>query len=154
MIPTKAYAAINARSPLVPYEIVRRNPGPNDVQIEILFCGVCHSDIHTVRSEWQGTMYPAIPGHEIVGRFSKVGDKVTRFKEGEIAAVGCLVDSDRVCANCRAGYEQFCDLPILTYNSIDPKTGMNTYGGYTERIVVDEAFVLRVPQNLDLAATA
>jgi len=154
MTSTKAYSAVSSTAPLVPFEIQRRNPGPNDIQIEILFCGVYHSDLHTVRNEWKSTIYPCVPGHEIVGRVTGTGKNVTKFKEGDVAAVGCLVDSDRVCTNCREGYEQFCDMPILTYNTVDPKTGRNTYGGYSERIVVDEAFVLRLPKNLDLASAA
>lgn len=154
----KAFAAQSATSPLGPHTIQRRDPLPTDVQIEILYCGVCHSDLHTVRNEWEAmmaTVYPCVPGHEIVGRVTKVGSAVKKFKEGDIAAVGCLVDSDRVCENCRAGEEQFClGGATFTYNAEDKHLGGVTYGGYSNSIVVDEAFTLRVPSNLDLAATA
>jgi uncharacterized zinc-type alcohol dehydrogenase-like protein len=156
--PAKAYAAQNAASGLAPAAIQRRAPRPQDVQIEILYCGVCHSDLHQVRNEWENmlpTVYPCVPGHEIVGRVVKAGNAVTKFKEGDLAAVGCMVDSDRVCPNCRAGNEQFCDsMATFTYNSEDKLLGGVTYGGYSDSIVVDEAFVLRVPQKLDPAATA
>jgi uncharacterized zinc-type alcohol dehydrogenase-like protein len=152
---TKAYAAQNATSPLAPFSLQRRDPGAHDVQIEILYCGVCHSDVHTARSEWPGTVYPCVPGHEIVGRVVKAGAHVAKFKEGDIAAVGCLVDSCRTCENCREHLEQFCEKgPIFTYNAPDKHSGGMTYGGYSQSIVVDEAFVLRVPKNLDLAASA
>ncbi len=152
---THAYAAQNATSPLAPFKIQRRDPGAHDVQIEILYCGVCHSDLHIARNEWQGTTYPCVPGHEIVGRVTKAGAQVTKFKEGDLAAVGCLVDSCRSCENCADDLEQFCaEGPIFTYNSQDKHTGGLTYGGYSENVVVDEAFVLRVPKHLDLAATA
>ncbi|MGB8914847.1 MAG: NAD(P)-dependent alcohol dehydrogenase, partial [Candidatus Sulfotelmatobacter sp.] len=156
--PAKAYAAQSAASGLAPASIRRREPGPTDVQMEILFCGVCHSDLHQVRNEWENmmpTVYPCVPGHEIVGRVVKAGSAVKKFKEGDLAAVGCMVDSDRVCPNCRAGNEQFCDsMPTFTYNSEDKHLGGMTYGGYSDSIVVDEAFVLRVPKSMDLAATA
>src|SRR5580698_5709396 len=156
--PAKAYAAQNAASGLAPAAIRRREPGPTDVQIDILFCGVCHSDLHQVRNEWENmmpTVYPCVPGHEIVGRVSKAGSAVKKFKEGDLAAVGCMVDSDRVCPNCRAGNEQFCDGPAtFTYNSEDKHLGGVTYGGYSDSIVVDQAFVLRISDKLDLAATA
>ena len=152
---TKSYAANTATSPLAPFSFDRRDPGELDVQIEILFCGVCHSDVHTVRNEWQGTTYPCVPGHEIIGRVIKVGAKVEKFKAGDIAGVGCLVDSCRVCESCKDDLEQFCEEgAIFTYNSPDKHSGGLTYGGYSESIVVDEAFVLQVPKNLDLAATA
>jgi alcohol dehydrogenase (NADP+) len=151
---TNAYAAQNATSPLAPFDIQRRNLGQNDVEIEILYCGVCHSDLHTVRGEWGGTSYPCVPGHEIVGRVVEVGADVQKFKAGDTAGVGCMVDSCRTCANCKDDLEQFCDSTIFTYNSPDKHTNGITYGGYSERIVVDEAFVLKVPPNLDLAATA
>jgi alcohol dehydrogenase (NADP+) len=154
MTKAKTYAAQNGRSPLVPFEIQRRDPGPNDVQIEILFCGVCHSDLHTVRNEWHNTTYPCVPGHEILGKVTKTGANVKRFKEEDIASVGCLVNSCRKCPECLAGNEQYCDQLIATYNSVDPHTGGMTYGGYSQRIVVDEAFVLRVPENLDPASAA
>src|SRR6202158_2066848 len=156
--PAKAYGAQSPTSALGPVAIQRRAPLPTDVQIEILYCGVCHSDLHQVRNEWQRvmpTVYPCVPGHEIVGRVVKAGSAVKKFKEGDLAAVGCMVDSDRVCPNCRAGNEQFCDGPAtFTYNSEDKYLGGVTYGGYSDSIVVDEAFVLRVPEKLDPAATA
>ena len=155
MIKTAAYAASNATTPLAPFTFDRREPGPQDVQIEILWCGVCHSDLHTVRSQWPGTVYPVVPGHEILGRVSRVGAEVQGFREGDLAGVGCMVDSCRKCPECRDGYEQFCAAgPTLTYNSPDPHTGAVTYGGYSERIVVDEAYVLRIPANLDPKGTA
>ena len=150
----KAFAAASATSPLARTTIPRRKPGEDDVQIEILFCGVCHSDLHTVRSEWAGTVYPCVPGHEIVGRVTKVGSAVTRFKPGDIAAVGCMVDSDGSCSDCQASLEQFCPNGILTYNSPDRHLGGVTYGGYSDSIVVKEHFVLRVPSNLSLAGAA
>lgn len=156
--PAKAYAAQSPASGLKQANIQRREPGPTDVQIEILFCGVCHSDLHQVRNEWEQmipTVYPCVPGHEIVGRVTKAGSKVKKFKEGDLAAVGCMVDSDRTCPNCRSGSEQFCDsTPTFTYNSEDKHLGGITYGGYSDSIVVDESFTLRVPTNLDPAATA
>lgn len=152
---TKSYAAKSATTPLASFSLERRVPGEHDVQIEILFCGVCHSDVHTVRNEWQGTTYPCVPGHEIVGRVTKVGAKVQKFKAGDIAGVGCLVDSCRTCGSCEEHLEQFCDKgAIFTYNSPDKHSGGVTFGGYSESIVVDEAFVLRIPDNLDLAGTA
>jgi alcohol dehydrogenase (NADP+) len=155
MFPTKGYAAHAADEPLKPFSFERREPNATDVQIDILFCGVCHSDLHIVRNEWGGTIYPCVPGHEIVGRVVKVGREVRKFKEGDLAAVGCMVDSDRVCPNCRAGLEQFCDQGVtLTYNSEDKHTGGITYGGYSKSIVVDQDFVLRVPDKLDQAAAA
>jgi len=153
----KAYSAANATSPLASATIKRREPTEHDVQIEILYCGICHSDLHTVRDEWSGlmpTVYPCVPGHEIVGRVKKVGSGVTKFKPGDLAAVGCLVDSDRTCPECRAGLEQFCANMTLTFNSPDKHLGGVTYGGYSDGIVVDEHFVLRVPPNLDLAGAA
>jgi alcohol dehydrogenase (NADP+) len=157
MYKAKAYSAASATSPLALSTIARREATEFDVQIEILFCGICHSDLHQVRNEWSGfmpTVYPCVPGHEIVGRVAKVGSAVSRFKPGDLAAVGCLVDSDRTCAECQAGFEQFCPNPVLTYNSPDKHTGGVTYGGYSDSIVVDERFVLRVPRNLDLAGAA
>lgn len=157
MTPAKAYAATSATTPLSPYSFERRDPGPLDVQIQILFCGVCHSDLHTVRNEWHGTTYPCVPGHEIVGRVTKVGAQVRKFKEGDFAAVGCMVDSCRTCPNCQANLEQFCENggTIFTYNSPYKKEGGKiTCGGYSDSIVVDEAFVLRIPEKMDLAATA
>ncbi|MBA3385563.1 MAG: NAD(P)-dependent alcohol dehydrogenase [Verrucomicrobiota bacterium] len=155
MTSTKAYAAQSATSPLAPFSLERRDPTASDVQIEILFCGVCHSDLHTARNEWNGTTYPCVPGHEIVGRVTNVGSAVKNFKAGDVAAVGCMVDSDRTCPNCRAGLEQFCDSrATFTYNGFDKHTGGVTYGGYSKAIVVDEAFVLRISDKLNPAATA
>ena len=157
MYNAKAYSAASATSPLASTTIARRDPTEHDVQIEILFCGICHSDLHQVRDEWSGampTVYPCVPGHEIVGRVTKVGSAVTRFKPGDLAAVGCLVDSDGTCPNCQAGLEQFCPNATLTYNSPDKHLDGVTYGGYSDSIVVDEHFVLRVPANLDLAGAA
>ena len=152
---TNAYAAQNATTPLAPFSFERRKLGKGDVQIEILFCGVCHSDLHTVRSEWSSTTYPCVPGHEIVGRVVKVGKDVNNFKEGDTVGVGCMVDSCRACANCKDNLEQFCEKgTIFTYNSPDKHTGGITYGGYSESIVVNKEFVLKIPENLDLAATA
>jgi alcohol dehydrogenase (NADP+) len=151
---TSAYAAQTATTPLAPFNLQRRDVGKRDVEIEILYCGVCHSDLHTVRGEWGGTTYPCVPGHEIVGRVTKVGEQVTKFKEGDTAGVGCMVDSCRTCANCEADLEQFCSDTTFTYNSPDKQLGGITFGGYSERIVVDEAFGLQIPQNLNLAATA
>jgi uncharacterized zinc-type alcohol dehydrogenase-like protein len=157
MYKTKAYSAISATSPLAGATITRRDPTEHDVQIEILFCGICHSDLHQVRNEWSGvmpTVYPCVPGHEIVGRVTRVGTAVTAFKAGDLAAVGCMVDSDRTCPECRAGLEQFCPNMTLTYNFPDKHLGGVTYGGYSDSVVVDERFVLKVPSNLDLAGTA
>ena len=152
---TKAYGAQSKTSPLAPFSFDRRDPGPTDVQIEILFCGVCHSDIHTARGEWGGTNYPCVPGHEIAGRVVKIGRDVKNFREGDLAAVGCMVDSCRTCGNCRDHLEQFCDNgATFTYNSKDKHTGGFTYGGYSKSIVVDEDFVLRLSDKLDLAASA
>ena len=157
MYKTKAYSAASAISPLAHTTIPRRDPTPHDVQIEILFCGICHSDLHQVRNEWQAfmpTVYPCVPGHEIVGRVTKVGSAVKKYKPGDLAAVGCLVDSDRTCPHCEAGLEQFCANMVLTYNGPDKHLGGVTYGGYSDGIVVDERFVLRVPSNLNLAGAA
>jgi len=157
MYNAKAYSAGSATSPLASTKITRRDPTEHDVQIEILFCGICHSDLHQVRNEWKEvapTVYPCIPGHEIVGRVTKAGSAVTRFKPGDLAAVGCMVDSDRTCPECQAGLEQFCPNVTLTYNSPDKHLGGVTYGGYSDSVVVDERFVLRVPANLTLAGTA
>ncbi|HLY18768.1 MAG TPA: NAD(P)-dependent alcohol dehydrogenase [Bryobacteraceae bacterium] len=157
MYQTKAYSATSAASPLAGATIPRRDPTAHDVQIEILFCGICHSDLHSVRNEWSEfmpTVYPIVPGHEIVGRVARVGSAVTGYKPGDLAAVGCLVDSDRTCPRCQAGLEQFCPNMTLTFNSPDKHLGGVTYGGYSASIVVDQRFVLRVPSNLDLAAAA
>jgi alcohol dehydrogenase (NADP+) len=153
----KAYAAAGPTASLAPITIARRDPAERDVHIEILYCGICHSDLHTVRDEWKSvmpTVYPCVPGHEIVGRVTRVGSAVTKFKTGDLAAVGCLVDSDRTCADCQHGLEQFCPNLTLTYNSPDTHLGGVTYGGYSDAIVVDERFVLRVPSQLDLAGAA
>lgn len=153
--PVKAFGAQAADAPLDQLNINRRAPQPHDVEIEILYCGVCHSDLHTARNEWHGTIYPCVPGHEIVGRVVSVGAHVKNFKVGDHAAVGCLVDSCRECDYCKEDFEQYCSTGhTQTYNSPDKHLGTPTYGGYSESIVVDEAFVLRVPENLDLAATA
>src|SRR5216110_3457490 len=152
-----AYAAQSAASGLAPLSIMRREPSPEDVEIEILFCGICHSDLHSVRNEWSefmATNYPIVPGHEIVGHVTRVGSAVTKYKPGDLAAVGCMVDSDGTCANCKAGLEQFCPNMILTFNSPDKHLGGVTYGGYSESIVVDEHFVLRLPTNLNPAGAA
>jgi uncharacterized zinc-type alcohol dehydrogenase-like protein len=157
MYNAKSYAASSATSPLASLTIARREPTDSDVRIEILFCGVCHSDLHQARNEWSGmmpTVYPCVPGHEIVGRVTSVGSAVTKFKPGDLAAVGCMVDSDRTCPECKAGLEQFCNNFTLTYNFPDKHLGGVTYGGYSDSIVVDEHFVLRVPTNLDLAGAA
>ena len=158
MYNTKAYSAASATSPLVSDTIARRDPTDRDVQIEILFCGICHSDLHSVRNEWSdfiSTTYPIVPGHEIVGRVTEVGSAVTKYKPGDLVGVGCMVDSDGVCPHCNAGLEQFCQNAVLTYNSPDKhKTAPVTYGGYSNSIVVDQRFVLRVPPNLDLAGVA
>jgi uncharacterized zinc-type alcohol dehydrogenase-like protein len=157
MYNTKAYSAASATSPLAATQIKRRNPTEHDVQIEILFCGICHSDVHSVRNEWGSmisTVYPIVPGHEIVGRVTQVGSAVTKYKPGDLAAIGCMVDSDGICPQCKAGFEQFCQNVIFTYNSPDKYLGGVTYGGYSDSIVADERFVLRVPENLDLAGVA
>lgn len=155
MSPTKGYAAHAADERLKPFSFERREPAATDVQIEILFCGVCHSDLHIARNEWGGTTYPCVPGHEIAGRVVKVGREVKKFKEGDPVAVGCLVDSDRTCENCRAGLEQFCEGgATFTYNSKDSHTGGITYGGYSKSVVVDQDFVLRLSNKIDLAAAA
>ncbi|MCT7952206.1 NAD(P)-dependent alcohol dehydrogenase [Ancylothrix sp. C2] len=158
MYKTKAYSAAGATSPLSYSTVQRRDPTEHDVQIEILFCGICHSDVHSVRNEWSdfvSTTYPIVPGHEIVGRVTQVGSAVTKYKAGDLVGVGCMVDSDRTCPHCKAGFEQFCQNVIFTYNSPDKhKTAPVTYGGYSDSIVVDESFVLRVPDNLNLAGVA
>jgi len=155
---TRAYAASSASSGLAPITIRRREPGPLDVQIDVLFCGVCHSDLHQVRNEWKGTMptvYPCVAGHEIVGRVTKAGSAVRKFKEGDLAGVGCLVDSCRTCSACQAGQEQFCEGPAtFTYNAPDPHIGGVTYGGYSGSLVVDQAFGLRISSQVDAAGTA
>jgi len=157
MFNAKAYSATSASSPLAPTVIARRDLTEDDVQIEILFCGVCHSDLHTARNEWKDvmpTIYPCVPGHEIVGRVTRVGASVKNFKAGDLAAVGCLVDSDGTCPQCQAGLEQFCPHLTYTYNMPDKHLGGVTFGGYSDSIVVDQRFALRVPSNLDLAGAA
>jgi alcohol dehydrogenase (NADP+) len=156
MYDASAYAAASATSPLALTTIPRRDLTEHDVQIEILFTGVCHSDLHMVRSEWEGmpNVYPIVPGHEIVGRVTKVGAAVTKFQPGDLAGVGCMVDSDGTCQSCRDGLEQFCPNQVLTYAGPDKHLGGVTYGGYSDSIVVDERFVLRVPSNLDPAGAA
>jgi uncharacterized zinc-type alcohol dehydrogenase-like protein len=155
MTTTKGYAARTKTSPVAPFEFERREPGKTDVQIEILFCGVCHSDLHQVRDEWGGSIYPIVPGHEIVGRVSAIGSDVTKFAVGDLAGVGCMVDSCRECESCTIGLEQYCDRNqiVFTYNSRFPD-GTPSYGGYSKSIVVDEAFTLHISPKLDLAATA
>jgi alcohol dehydrogenase (NADP+) len=149
MTKTLAYAAQNATSPLGPFVLERREPGPHDIQIEILYCGVCHSDIHTAKNEWKGTTFPVVPGHEIVGKITKVGKDVKGFKAGDLAAVGCLVDSCRTCKSCQDNLEQYCENGMtFTYNSPDKHSkGQSTHGGYSDKIVVDEKFVLHVPKE-------
>jgi uncharacterized zinc-type alcohol dehydrogenase-like protein len=157
MFKAKAYSAAGSKSALASTTIERRDPKDSDVQIEILFCGICHSDLHQVRDQWHDvmpTVYPCVPGHEIVGRVTRIGSAVKKFKPGDLAAVGCLVDSDRTCPECQAGLEQFCANFTLTYNFPDKHTGGVTYGGYSDSIVVDERFVLRVPSTLNLAGAA
>jgi uncharacterized zinc-type alcohol dehydrogenase-like protein len=155
MTKTIGYAAQSATTPLESFPFERREPGPDDVEIDIQYCGVCHSDVHTVRNEWMNAVYPVVPGHEIVGRVSRVGGGVTRFAPGDLAGVGCMVDSCRTCPDCLEGLEQYCRTGLtLTYNSPDKHTGTMTYGGYSTRIVVDERFVLRVPGTLSLPGVA
>ncbi|MGN6297461.1 MAG: NAD(P)-dependent alcohol dehydrogenase [Ginsengibacter sp.] len=151
----KAFGTHAASAPLNPLNIQRRKPTAHDVEIEIVYCGVCHSDLHTARNEWHGTVYPCVPGHEIVGKIVSIGEHVTKFKVGDLAAVGCMVDSCRECDYCKEGLEQYCEEGnTLTYNSPDKHLGGHTYGGYSESVVVNENYVLRIPGNLDLAATA
>ena len=156
MIKTAAYATQSATSPLAPFSIERREPLPNDVAIEILYCGICHSDIHQARNEWGGgSLYPMVPGHEILGRVSKIGSEVTKFKVGDLVGVGCMVDSCRHCASCHEGLEQYCEEGNTgTYNAHDKKHGGMTFGGYSERVTVDENYVLHIPKNLDMKAAA
>lgn len=149
------YAAYDPKKPLAPFDFERREPGPDDVQIEILYCGVCHSDLHQARDEWGNSAFPMVPGHEIVGRVTQVGSAVTKFKAGDLAGVGCLVDSCRTCPDCQQDLEQYCNHSTFTYNSPDNKNpGHSTYGGYSNLIVVDQHFVLKVSDKLDLAAVA
>ena len=156
MIKTAAYAAQNATSAIAPFSIERREPLEHDVAIDILYCGICHSDIHQARNEWGGgSLYPMVPGHEILGRVSKTGAKVKKFKAGDLVGVGCFVDSCRSCASCHEGLEQYCEVGMVgTYNAKDKKHGGMTFGGYSERITVDENYVLRIPENLDTKAAA
>ncbi|MEP6675617.1 MAG: NAD(P)-dependent alcohol dehydrogenase [Ferruginibacter sp.] len=152
---TKAYAAQAATTPLAPWSIERRDPKPHDVQLEILYCGVCHSDLHTVRNEWGGTLYPAVPGHEIVGRVTKVGDHVKKFKVGDLAGIGCLVDSCRECDNCKEGLEQYCSNGMVgTYNGQEKDGSGYTFGGYSKSILAHEDFVLHISDKLPLEAVA
>jgi len=157
MYNAKAYSATSATARLASAIIVRRDPTETDVQIEVLFCGVCHSDLHQTRNEWSGimpTVYPCVPGHEIVGRVTKVGSAVAKYKLGDLVGVGCLVDSDGTCPACKRDLEQFCPNSTLTYNFPDKHLGGVTYGGYSDSIVVDQRFVLRIPTNLNLAGAA
>ena len=157
MFNTKAFSAASATSPLAASTISRRDPGERDVRVDILFCGVCHSDLHYARNEWKEVMpttYPCVPGHEIVGRVASVGAKVAKFKSGDLVGVGCLVDSCGTCAECKDGLEQFCSNMTMTYGSTDVVLGGGTLGGYSASIVVNERFVLRMPENLDPAAAA
>jgi uncharacterized zinc-type alcohol dehydrogenase-like protein len=154
MLKTVGYAAYNPQTPLRSFHFERRQPGPEDVRIEILYCGVCHSDLHQVRNEWRGTTFPIVPGHEIVGKVVEVGSNVNSFKLGDLAGVGCMVDSCGVCSDCQDHQEQFCDHTIFTYNSPDKHSGKMTYGGYSNQIVVDQGFVLHVSDKLALSAVA
>lgn len=155
MISSRGYAAMTAKGALVPFDFERRDPEPNDVVIEILYCGICHSDIHQVREEWGPSHFPLVPGHEIIGRVVRTGPAVQKFKTGDVVGVGVFVDSCRECAECRSGNEHFCvKIPVWTYNYEDPRHGGFTYGGYSNNIVVHEDYVLRIPDGLDLAAAA
>lgn len=155
MLPTKAYAALNEKTPLAPFEFNRRSVGDNDILIEILYCGVCHSDIHQARGEWGNSIFPMVPGHEIVGRVAKVGSKVSRHKVGDIAGVGCFVDSCRTCSSCSSGEEQYCKGHVaFTYNGTEMDLKTPTHGGYSSQIVVDEKYALKVSPSLDLKAVA
>ncbi len=154
-MPTNAFAAQSATSPLAPFSIDRREPLAGDVEIDILYCGVCHSDLHIARDEWGMTSFPVVPGHEILGRVTRVGSSVTKFNVGDLAAVGCMVDSCRTCSSCSQGLEQFCENgAVFSYNGPDSHSGGMTFGGYSEKIVTDEAFTFKVPENLDPAGAA
>lgn len=154
MIPTKGYAAMNAKAALQPYSFERRQVGPYDVLINITHCGICHSDIHQIRDEWGGSLFPMVPGHEIIGTIAELGHAVTRFRVGDMAGVGCFVDSCRTCAACREGQEQYCEAGmVLTYSGKD-HNGQITQGGYSTKIVVDEQYVLRIPDTLSPAGAA
>lgn len=155
MSATKSYAAQAATEPLAPWTLERRNPKPHDVQLDILYCGVCHSDLHTARNEWGGTVYPVVPGHEIVGRVTAIGSHVKKFKVGDLAAIGCLVDSCRECENCKQGLEQYCVEGLIgTYNSKERDGSGMTYGGYSKSIVANEDFVLTISDKLPLEGVA
>lgn len=154
MYPAKSFAASGAAQPLAPFEFSRRDLGPKDVLIDIHFCGICHSDIHQVRSEWGPALYPMVPGHEITGIVSRVGGQVKTYKPGDKVGVGCMVDSCRECSECKDGYEQFCHHPVFTYNGYEKDGKTLAQGGYSDRIVVDEAFVLRLPDALPMDAAA
>jgi uncharacterized zinc-type alcohol dehydrogenase-like protein len=155
MLTARAYAAHSAGAPFAPFQVARRAVGDRDVLVEIAFCGICHSDIHQVRNEWGESTYPMVPGHEIVGRVTRVGSRVEKFRVGDLAAVGCMVDSCRTCESCRRDLEQFCEQgPAFTYNSTEMDRRTPTYGGYSSHVVVDEKFTLRVPNGLDPAGTA
>ena len=154
MIPTKTYAALDPKKPLTAFTIQRRKPGKNDVYIKIMFCGICHTDIHQARNEWGHSIFPMVPGHEIVGEVITVGASVKKFKKGDYVGVGCMVDSCGTCKDCKDHVEQFCNTVSYTYNSQDPKTKEVTYGGYADSIVVNQKFVLRVSKTAKLAAVA
>lgn len=155
MFECRGYAASSSQAPLAPFSFARREPGPSDVRIEIKYCGVCHSDLNRARDIWGGSLYTCVPGHEIVGRVEAVGGRAGKFKPGDIVGVGVLVDSCRECRNCREGFEQYCDNGNTeTYNSPDRRSGGHTFGGYSSHIVVDQDFVLRIPDGMDPAAAA
>jgi uncharacterized zinc-type alcohol dehydrogenase-like protein len=155
MLASTGYGATSANEPLSKLDFQRRDPGPEDVQIDILYCGVCHSDLHTARNEWGNTVYPVVPGHEIIGRVTATGDRVTRFKKGDMVGVGCMVDSCQHCSACNEGLEQYCENGFVgTYNGEEMHSGGMTYGGYASNIVVRDKFVLRIPANLDPAGAA
>lgn len=154
MLKSYGYAAFDSNTPLGPFQFERRLPGAEDVRIEILFCGVCHSDLHQVRNDWNGSHFPMVPGHEIVGKVVEVGASVDKFKVGDYVGVGCMVDSCGTCPECRDHQQQYCDHTVFTYNSQDPHSGLMTYGGYSNQIVVDQGFVLSVSDKLPLAAVA
>lgn len=152
---TRAYAAVSATEPMKPIAVERRALGPQDIAFEVMYCGICHSDLHSIRNDWGNAVYPLVPGHEIVGRVTAVGDRATRFAVGDLVAVGCIVDSCRVCEHCHEGHEQFCDSGVtFSFNSPDPQTGQMTYGGFSKSYVCDERYVLRMPAFDDLGAAA
>ncbi len=155
MFSCTGYASASAKEPLAPFSFERRDPGEDDIEIKIRYCGVCHSDLHQARGEWGNTIYPCVPGHEIIGDVTRVGKAVTSFKVGDLAGVGCMVDSCRQCESCRKGLEQYCKPGFTaTYNSPDPHTGKQTFGGYSSHVVVNKHFVLHIPANLNLAGVA